>query len=82
MRLPRTLVFPFGYRVKVKLATKAKMMEVCGDAPDGLWLVEERTIYIRKRLPMARKRYILAHEMQHALNDFAHEMLDLGTMKP
>jgi Zn-dependent peptidase ImmA (M78 family) len=45
---------------------------------DGIWDDETKTIYIRKRLPMTRRRYILAHELGHAWLDWQHRHLDEG----
>ena len=83
MRLPRTLVFPFGYRVKVVSLTPTEMTEENeGEPVDGLWDCGTRTIYVSKGVPITRQRYILAHEMQHALLDYMHAMSDEGVMKP
>jgi Zn-dependent peptidase ImmA (M78 family) len=45
---------------------------------DGIWDNEAKTIYIRKRLPVTRRRYILAHELGHAWLDWQHRYLDDG----
>ena len=82
MRLPARVVFPFGYRVRVKQATDRELRDLADDRPDGLWIAEERTIYIRKCLPITRKRYILAHELAHAVNDWMHFCLDNTNMRP
>lgn len=81
MRLPRTLVFPFGFIIKLKCVTAAEMKSAQADDCDGYWDVGTRTIYLRRRLPAKRLRYILLHEMQHALTDYIHEMLDDGVAK-
>jgi Zn-dependent peptidase ImmA (M78 family) len=33
---------------------------------DGIWDDELKTIYLRKKLPVTRRRYILAHELGKA----------------
>jgi Zn-dependent peptidase ImmA (M78 family) len=81
MRLPRTLVFPFGYRVTVKLVTTTEMAEMDDGGADGLWLVDRRTIFLSKAIPVRRRRAVLIHEMMHALLDYQHEMLDLGVAR-
>lgn len=82
MRLPKTLVFPFGYRVKVKVVTPTQMSQEfdCSNA-DGLWDVESRTIYLSSRVPVKRRRAVLIHEMYHALADFQHQMMDDGVAR-
>lgn len=79
--LPRTITFPFGYKVKVKLMPAKECKEENGRPLDGWWDDEIRTIFIKKSLPADRRRYALGHELQHALLDWIHECLDAGIMK-
>lgn len=79
-RIPSRVVFPFGYRVKIKQVTDTEMNEQAADA-DGLWEEETRTIYIRKNLPITRRRYLLAHELFHAWLDWQHLYMDKGIVK-
>lgn len=78
MRFPSTIRFPFGYDVKVRLVPPAEIAEQAEfeieDAPDGLWLADRQTIFINRALPLRRQRYVLIHEMGHALWDFQHQM--------
>ncbi len=39
------------------------------ETPEGLWLTDDDTIYILRSLSLARKRYVLCHEMIHAMVD-------------
>jgi Zn-dependent peptidase ImmA (M78 family) len=48
---------------------------------DGIWDDELKTIYLRKKLPVTRRRYILAHELGHAWLDWQHRHLDNGKAK-
>jgi Zn-dependent peptidase ImmA (M78 family) len=48
---------------------------------DGIWDDGTKTIYLRKRLPVTRRRYILAHELGHAWLDWQHRHLDNGIAK-
>lgn len=87
MRLPTRVNLPFGYDVLIKQVSDAEMLvaidgEEPEDVTDGAWLVDTRTIYIRKSLPAARKRYILSHELGHALWDWQHECMNWGAMQP
>lgn len=77
LRIPSRVVLPFGYRITVKQVTDSEMDARDANA-DGEWDCETRTIYIRKRLPMTRRRYILAHELGHAWLDWQHRYLDNG----
>ena len=76
-RIPSRVILPFGYRIAVKLVTDSEM-DARDDNADGVWDSDSRTIYIRKRLPMTRRRYILAHELGHAWLDWQHRYLDNG----
>lgn len=76
-RIPTRVVLPFGYRISVRQVSDADMDKRDINA-DGIWDAETRTIYIRKRLPVTRRRYILAHELGHAWLDWQHRYLDEG----
>ena len=76
-RIPRKIKLPFGYVVTVRQFTN-KQMNNMEETADGLWNPETKTIYIRKSLPLPRKRYILMHELGHAWLDFTHLHLDEG----
>lgn len=82
MRIPRSVTFPFGYVVQVRQVTDAEMTAEDEDCPDGLWDVETRTIYVRSAIPIRRRKYILGHELGHALWDWQHEMFNEGAAKP
>jgi Zn-dependent peptidase ImmA (M78 family) len=81
-RIPRTIRLPFGYLIKVEQVTKREMEDECGDHLDGAWMAEYRTIYLRRSLNMTRKRYILCHELQHAVADLTHQQLNDGVGRP
>lgn len=82
MRVPRTIRFPFGYAVKVRLLTSAQMKAQGEQDSDGWWESSTRTIFVRKRLPAARLRFIIGHETQHAVLDWQVHCCNEGTMKP
>lgn len=84
MRLPARVHLPFGYVVLVRQITDAEMrgLDEDGDLHDGLWDVESRTIYVRLALPIRRRRYILSHELGHALWDWQHALMNDGAMNP
>jgi Zn-dependent peptidase ImmA (M78 family) len=84
MRLPSRVTLPFGYVVLVKQVTDAEMraQDEDGELADGLWDCEGRIIYLRRSLPVRRRRYILAHEMQHAVADWTHHCFDEEAMIP
>lgn len=77
IRIPTRVVLPFGYKISVRQLTDTEMDKRDANA-DGIWDDESKTIYIRKRLPMTRRRYILAHELGHAWLDWQHRHLDEG----
>ncbi len=77
VRIPTRVILPFGYQISVRQLTDTEMDKRDANA-DGIWDDDNRTIYIRKRLPMTRRRYILAHELGHAWLDWQHRHLDEG----
>lgn len=81
-RIPRTIRLPFGYTVRVREVSKREMEDECGDYLDGAWVADDRTIYLRRTLNVTRKRYILCHELQHAIADLQHQQLNDGVGKP
>jgi hypothetical protein len=77
MRLPFKIHLPFGYAIRVVLTTDKGMLEVMeeddkNELADGLWDVDNRTIYVRRNLPFKRKVEVLGHELDHAINDWRH----------
>jgi Zn-dependent peptidase ImmA (M78 family) len=84
-RIPRVIRLPFGYVVQVRQVTVKEMQDALDDeddVPDGAWISDDMTIYLRRTLTMARKRYVLCHELQHAAADLTHHTLNEGTAKP
>lgn len=76
--IPRIVRLPFGYKVKVVQKTLKELAVLAGDAVYGLWVVDEMTIYIAKNLPMWKKRETFVHEFKHALNDWEHDLREIG----
>ena len=77
VRIPNKVILPFGYHIMIRQVTDSEMDRQDANA-DGIWDNEAKTIYIRKRLPVTRRRYILAHELGHAWLDWQHRYLDDG----
>lgn len=82
LRVPRVVRLPFGYTVRVRLLTHAQMVEHGERNSDGAWDCVTRTVFIRKRLPPARQRYLLAHELGHAFLDWQIHHCNEGNMRP
>lgn len=87
MRIPARVVFPFGYVVKIREVTVHEMrdleeIEAGEEEAEGLWDVDERTLYVLKCLTRRRKRYVVIHELAHALLDMGHEVMGKGAAKP
>ena len=81
LRIPKYVSLPFGYRITIVLL-KAAGFEMFGTQDcDGFWNCDTKTIYIRKSLPITRRRYILAHELGHAWLDWQHKHMDQGAAK-
>jgi Zn-dependent peptidase ImmA (M78 family) len=58
--------------------TKEDVADKRDENADGIWDDDTKTIYVRKRLPVTRRRYILAHELGHAWLDWQHRYMDDG----
>lgn len=52
-----------------------------GQDLDAGWDPGKRRIYLYQGLTPRRKRYMLLHEIAHAINDMLHELLDTGMVK-
>lgn len=82
LSLPRVVRLPFGFAVRVRIVTAAELARALGwsvteaQDTDGAWHSDTRTIYLRSTLPPKRRRYVLAHELQHAVTDWAHHLLN------
>jgi hypothetical protein len=76
-RIPKSLTLPFGYRVTIREVPKKDLEDCYAD-----WQSDTRTIRIQKSLSVAQKRYLLWHELLHAVHDAAHSALDLGKAQP
>jgi hypothetical protein len=48
------------------------------DGADGLWVPEERTILVNRRLPEERVNEVIEHELAHVAIDDQHAELDAG----
>lgn len=86
-RIPRTVRLPFGYTVKVRNVSSAEMRDAIDAAPDeelpdGAWVSDDMTIYLLGSTPLRRRRYVLCHELQHAVTDLTHQQLIDGVGKP
>lgn len=84
--IPKFVDLPFGFRIEVRRIPPSEMADrLEEDLEDGsaagFWDFDEMTIFIDKSLPAAKQRYILAHEMVHAVNDWAHLCLNMGVSK-
>lgn len=87
MRLPSKVHLPFNFTVRIRQVTDSQMAEEMDaqdseDIVDGLWDIDARTIYIRRAISKRRQRYILGHELHHALLDWMHECLNDKTAMP
>lgn len=74
-RIPTHLNFPFGYRITVTQLSDSEYDEENGSDSLACWVVEERTIYLRKRRPLKKRRADLTHEVIHAVADWQAHIL-------
>lgn len=80
-RLPSKVRLPFKFTIRVVLTSDREMLDAMdeedrSELADGLWDVENRTIYVRRSLGFKRKAEVLGHELDHALNDWRHWVRD------
>ncbi len=71
---PRIIDLPYGYKIRVKQLTDKLFNEEWGADCWAGWVVEEMTIYLRRSRHPYDKAADLAHELQHALVDYAEHV--------
>lgn len=81
LRTPKWLKMPYGYKVQIKQISRKKMTEDHSPDTDGIWDVDSGTIWLVKSLSPERKRYVLAHEIGHAVTDWTHWLVNEGLAK-
>ncbi len=69
-RIPKYITLPFGYRITVIQLTDRDYDEENGPDSFACWDSSDRTMYLRKRRPIRKRRADLAHEMLHACTDW------------
>lgn len=77
MTWPRIVRLPFGYLIRVRLASPAQVRKAAGSDSDAVWDDRTRTIWISRTLGARERRYVLTHELLHALTDYQHYVLGL-----
>ena len=73
--IPRRIVLPFGWVIRVAQVSRTANALFDGDDNsylDGRWDDLTRTIYINRDAPVKRRRHLLLHELDHAINDLMH----------
>mgnify|MGYP001574712457 FL=1 len=82
-RIPTKIILPFDYVVTVQqVPPQSEALLAEGGYSDGIWDPLSRIISVNNKLPAKRKRYIVIHEMQHALVDLLHDLADRGIVSP
>jgi hypothetical protein len=84
--IPNRITLPFGFVIAVHRISPSEMADRLEEDLDegnaaGFWDYDQMAIFIDKTLPIAKQRYIMAHEMVHAVNDWAHWCLNRGVSK-
>lgn len=82
LRIPKSIRLPFGYSVKVVQKTLHQLHEDMGAEVYAYWDEEERTIYLGKELPAAKKRHCFIHEMKHVWTDYELYCTEIGIALP
>lgn len=76
--LPASVRLPFGYTIAIKVVGRRHLKRVAKGDVMGCWDVDTRTIYVDRAMTEKEQRYVLTHEMAHALADWQHHALDGG----
>lgn len=74
-RIPATVRFPFGFRVKVAQVEHEDFVDDFGGRTKAAWVDEEMTIYLDRSRPIRKRRADLAHELMHVATDFQSAVL-------
>lgn len=74
-RIPATVRFPFGYKVKVLQVEHEDFADDFGAKTKAAWVEEEMTIYLDRRRPIRKRRADLAHELLHVVTDWQSQVL-------
>ena len=69
-RIPAQVTLPFGYSIKIVQLPDRKFDKETGGGCRACWIVDERTVYLRKNRPIRKRRADLAHEFLHACADW------------
>ncbi len=70
LRIPNHVTLPFGYRITIVQLGDREYDEENGEGSFACWDVDARTVYLRKRRPIRKRRADLAHEFLHACADW------------
>ncbi len=70
MRIPTFVTLPFGYRITITQLPDREFDEENGMGSFACWDADDRTVYLRKRRPIRKRRADLAHEFLHACADW------------
>lgn len=89
-RISRTVRLPFGFAIRIRRAPSTEVQEAyacahCGHADgkvDGFWDESTRTIWLDTSVKVRRLRYVLTHEMPHAVADWQHWAFNKGYARP
>jgi len=78
--LPEFITFPGGFVIAIKRVTPAEMKTLAGEGQvcDGLWMVDDLTIYIVRGISKKRAAYVALHELVHCCHDLAHALVNKG----
>ena len=69
-RIPHKVTLPFHYVITIAQLCNRGYDEECGNDSLACWMVEDRTIYLRKSRTIRKRRADLAHEFLHACADW------------
>jgi Zn-dependent peptidase ImmA (M78 family) len=79
--LPKKIKFPFDFVIEVKVIPEEQLESLMGRGCEGAYLPDARMIVVSRSLTTRKRRYIVAHEMTHALNEYFDEGLRSGIME-
>ena len=74
--LPQRVRLPFGYVITIKAVAPSTLKRVAKEEVWGCWDGTTRTIYVDKTANPRKQRYVLTHEMMHAIAEWQHLVLE------
>jgi Zn-dependent peptidase ImmA (M78 family) len=83
LTIPRRIIFPLGYVVKITQLDRDEFIEEHGDSGIAYWYDEGKggTIVLNKSRPIRKRLEDLMHELDHCWTDYKEHFVDRVTKR-